>query len=105
MFIPHSNYVFGFFKFTVGHIPDNCSDSTLIMANVFLVGRIAGYLSLNECTLVLFDDIPESIFLLYFERFRIVQLGIIAFHFNTNCCICSLLNTSFDIANNSLKSS
>lgn len=104
MLIPHFSCFFNIFEFTIAHILLNGCDSTLVTANIILVCWLERNFSLDEGAIVLFDNIPDGINLFYLNRLDdVIAIPVISFHIFATSCI-SILNTTFDIANDSLKS-
>lgn len=105
MFVPYFSCFLNFFKFSGAHIVDNRGNSTLVTADVVLVRRLERNFIFDEGTIALFDNIPDGIDLLYLDGFGVVViLGNVRLHFIANQSICSLPNTPFYIATDSLKS-
>ena len=62
--IPQVNSFLSFFKITFGHIFLNCSYHPLVTAKVALIAWILGNFILNKILIILFNNIPDTIYLI-----------------------------------------
>ena len=69
LLIPWVSQFFYFPSLNTAHSFENCRDSALIAAKVLLTLRIEWNFLIHEGTVVLFDNISDSICLLYLFRF------------------------------------
>ena len=68
--IPQVNNFLSFFKITFGHFFLNCSYRLLVTAKVVLIAWIVGnFIILNKISIILFNNIPDTIYLLNLDWF------------------------------------
>ena len=87
-----SQQFLSFFKITFGHIFLNCSYCLLVTAEVALIAWIVGNFILNKILIILFNNVPDTIYLFNLDWFGVPTL-----------CGWFLFDTSFKISCNCLK--